>query len=730
MGAFLSQFFGQAAFLIGIASAAIPVVIHLIHRRKAPKLPFSTLRFLRVSNERTARRQHLQDIFLLLLRALICALLAIGLAQPFLPASGSSDGPVAAAIVLDNSMSMSAEDEGEARLISAKEAALGILAEVGSKARVVLVPSNPPAGRGEPAITADLEAVERDIVNMPASAARGDLPAAVAKAMKILDEEREPNKQVFVVSDMQKSSWSVSAASLPGRILSKYPVIVINCGSKETANAAVSDVTIRARSRVEGEPIIIEARLMNYGPRAVRQTVTLHLDGEARDRRQVTLAPGVPAVASFSHIFSEPGIHTGYVTIEDDRLATDNRRSFTLEIRKRLEVLIVEDERAEISFMAESFYLAKALDPLAGQEDVRSPIHPVRVLTADLPGENLNDYDAVFLLNVARIEPEVCTMLRDYVGAGGGLIIFAGDRAAPLHYNEVLADPAAELMPAQFGEIRGAIHDRTEFQRITGADYTHPLLARFKGEGLFNDVRVYRYMAVEVAGRTAATLLSLADGSPFLIENRFETGTVMMFTTSASDDWSNFPLKQAYLPLLHEIVYYVSRRETAKDNYLVGTPVRLTFGDVPEGVTVRVSTPEGRKFKVKTTAADESCVGVFPLTDRPGVYRWQADKTQQSEGAFAVNPDVRESDLRQAAGGDVEAAALAEKVYLVSSIDEARQALARLREGLPLLDYFFMVVLAIAVFECFFSNWLTPSAPPEIKKTKLGFVITGAHTEG
>ena len=722
MGAFLAQFLAQPLFLIGIASAGIPLVIHLIHRRKAPKLPFSTLRFLRVSNERTARRQHLQDIFLLLLRALICALLAIALAQPFLPSSGSSDGPVAAAIVLDNSMSMSAEDEGEARLLAAKEAALAVLAEAGRKARVVLVLTNPPAGKAEPAVTSDLDAVEREIVNTPASVARGSLPASIAKAVAILDEEREPNKQVFVVSDMQKNSWTVAPGASVESPVSKYPVIVVGCGSTETSNTAINDVTIRARSRVEGEPIAIEARLMNYGPRAVKQTATLHLNGRASDRQQITLAPGVPAVVSFSHTFTEPGIHSGYVTIDDDRLKTDNRRSFSLEIRKRIDVLIVEDEKAEVSFMAGSFYLAKALDPLAGQADIRSPIRPVRILTAELPGEDLNNYDALFLVNVGRLEADTAAKLRDYVRAGGGLVIFAGDRVGADHYNEVLADPAAELMPVQFGDIRGVLEDRSEFQRVTGADYTHPLLARFKGEGLFNDVQVYQYVSAEVAGRTATTLLSLADGSPLLVENRFESGNVMMFTTSASDDWSNFPLKQAYLPLLHEIVYYLSRSETAKDTYPAGSPVRLTFGDVREGITVHVSTPEGRKFRVRTTAAEGGCVGEFPFTDRPGIYRWEADKTQHTQGAFAVNPDVRESDLQQTAGSDVEAAGLSDRVYVVSSIDEMRETLARLREGLPLLDYFFMIVLVIAVFECFFSNWLTPAPAPEIRKTSLGFV--------
>ena len=58
-----------------------------------------------------------------------------------------------------------------------------------------------------------------------------------------------------------------------------------------------------------------------------------------------------------------------------------------------------------------------------------------------------------------------------------------------------------------------------------------------------------------------------------------------------------------------------------------------------------------------------------------------------------------------------------------------RETLERLREGLPLMDYFFLIVLAIAAFECFFSNWLTPEAPAEVRKNKLGIVTNTSPGE-
>ena len=741
---FLLQFFMNPLFLIGASSASIPIVIHLIHRRKAPKVLFSTLRFLRVSNERTARRQHLQDILLLLLRAMICALLAVALARPFIPASNALQGPVVAAFVLDNSLSMAAMDEGHARFFTAKEFAVDVLRGLGEKASAVLVLTNPPKDQPEPAPTSDLSKVERDIAGSEVSAGKGNLADAIVAARKILDEVPEPNKEIFVFSDLQKNSWLAAGGQAGGHAgdnrrekASKIPVLVMNCGSLDRANAAVTDVVIRTRSRVEGEPVTIEGRLMNFGTSAVNQRVTLYIDGQPRDRRNVTLAPGVPTVASFGYVFSQPGFHRGMIAIEDDRLKTDNVRSFSINVQQQLKVLVVtdlnprEDETA-ISFLDDTFYLLRALDPLQGLADVRSPIRPARVSVDELEREKLSAYKAIYLVNLSQISLELAGQLKGYVRDGGGLVVFAGERADPKQYSQVLADPSDALMPVEFGGLLGNADDHTRFRRVAEVDYSHRLLARFKGEGIFGDVRVYQNIAAKVAGKSASALISLGDGSPLLIENSFGNGKVLMFTSSATVDWSNLPIRQAYLPLLHEITYYVSRKESMKESYLVGSAVRLNFPAAAGIVPVEVTDPSGKVVEVRSQPPVDSAPGTntatIDRTSHPGIYTWRASAARQEalDGSFAVNPDTAESDLLQAGDADVYAASDSQKVFVVATMQELDEKLKGLREGFPLIDYFFLIVLGIAVFECFFSNWLTPDVPQDVKKSKLGLVSTQA----
>src|SRR5208282_2229650 len=74
--------FAAPLFLIGILAGLVPVALHLINRHKTVNVPFSTLRFLRISVKRTRRRRQLEDVVLLLLRVAALVLIAVGLAQP------------------------------------------------------------------------------------------------------------------------------------------------------------------------------------------------------------------------------------------------------------------------------------------------------------------------------------------------------------------------------------------------------------------------------------------------------------------------------------------------------------------------------------------------------------------------------------------------------------------------------------------------------------------------
>ena len=73
--------FGQPWMLLGLLLAAVPVIVHLWGRRKAPTVPFAALAFVLQSNPRKARALRLTEWLLVAMRSLAVALMESDLAE-------------------------------------------------------------------------------------------------------------------------------------------------------------------------------------------------------------------------------------------------------------------------------------------------------------------------------------------------------------------------------------------------------------------------------------------------------------------------------------------------------------------------------------------------------------------------------------------------------------------------------------------------------------------------
>ena len=97
--------------LAGLAAAALPVIIHLLKRQRATRVPFPTLRFLTDSPAAAVKPRSLSDPLLLVLRVAAIAAAVLAAAQPDVVTSwqrAREDRRIARAIVVDTSSSTNA----------------------------------------------------------------------------------------------------------------------------------------------------------------------------------------------------------------------------------------------------------------------------------------------------------------------------------------------------------------------------------------------------------------------------------------------------------------------------------------------------------------------------------------------------------------------------------------------------------------------------------------------
>src|SRR5437879_13506096 len=104
-------------FLIGLLTAAIPLIIHLSRSRRTKKMRFSTTRFFTEQFLRSYRMSRLKELLLLACRMALFGLLAMALAWPVgMPkgaaAAAAGGGPRAGVLVRDDAAGMGGAERG------------------------------------------------------------------------------------------------------------------------------------------------------------------------------------------------------------------------------------------------------------------------------------------------------------------------------------------------------------------------------------------------------------------------------------------------------------------------------------------------------------------------------------------------------------------------------------------------------------------------------------------
>lgn len=693
--------FAAPYFLIGITAGIIPILIHLIYRKRAPQILFSTLRFLRISAQKTARRRRIEDLMLLVFRVLLFSLLAMGLARPFLRAGAllTSNASVQAVIVLDNSLSMAATEGDKTAYGRAKETAQEILRDLppGSKAALILTNASP---RPE-TLSSDVPALFDAAANSEPAPARADLFGALACAYKLLGPLREPNREIYVISDMQKAAWEGKWLPPQGEEVNAIHLILVSVRGKADRNLAVTGAELRIRGAAVGARGTIEAEIENSsGEDEANLPVSLQINGQ-RVAEQVLAVPAhSKTAATFSHVFAQAGAATGAVEIKvDDCIESDNRRLFAADIGARTTVVIVKEQTAPISFLDPAFYLAVALDARISSGIVLSQVEHPRLAEAKLRGASV-----VFLVDLKKPSPAEIKALTEYVESGGRLVIFPGDNSAP-------GDFPLALVPASFLKTIGNSEKRDQFSAMGKVDLDHPVFKPFLGlpPSAFAGVHVHKYMDLGVpSGGDGRVLAYLDNGKPLLVERGLGRGKVMMFATAADASWSNLPLKRIFLPMIHQMVHHLAEEESRRADYIAGAPVRLALPKEAEGKALDVTDPMGRIKRIQPAESAGLTMAVYEDTDLLGRYSWNVESKPDVKGVFVVNPDPRESDLSPIAPADVARQIAVGHAHVALAPQEVGKIVTQIREGIQLRDMLLAVVIAIAVVECFLANRKKP----------------------
>jgi uncharacterized membrane protein len=681
----LQHFLNPGFVMAGSALVAAPIIIHLINRLRFRRVRFAAMEFL-LASQRNRRRVLIEQLILLLLRILLVLGLMLLIARLILDPSQLSVFRGARThhmVLLDDSGSMrdrigDTTAFGEGVSVIKKLVAEGSR-RPGTQIFSLVLLSNPeqPVFSQRDVSESFVAELDTKLENLKASHRALSLVDGLTAARTLFGDKEEVSaiKHLHVLSDFRQHDWQdAKALSSAVESLDAAGVTLnfVKTVENRHANLAVTDLSGDLQVAAAGVPVRLRVSVKNFADQAATEVrLSVFQDGQ---KLPMTLTfdkieAGESAEREFDLVFDTPKKHDVRVSLEGDSLSEDNSRLLALETSAVHKVLIVDGDPSG----DEGSYVVDAL-----AADPRITGFAPQIETVDyLRRRPIDEFQAIYLLNVADLPADALDPLEKYVAAGGGLAWFVGPSVKTTFYNESLFKEGRGLFPVPLENTPRDL----PIVEDAGPDLvlaSHPIFRVFEGqENPYLDVtRVAKFFPAaaswsrddQARSDEVQTIATLRNRQPLMFHHRFGKGSVITCLTTCGPVWNNWAKYASYVVLQLELQKHIARTDRQLERRLAGEPIELSLNpsEFTDMVDIVVPDPSGeRAIRIqaapdaagakdgrdesdqKETTASLRLTATFRDTDLPGLYRVRLMDLNQVpfERWITYNFPADESDL-------------------------------------------------------------------------------------
>lgn len=568
-------------YSLGALAIALPLLFHLIRRRTHRRRLISTVMFLPPVRPRPKRRSRLDNLPLLLLRALALTLLAIAFARPLFRAADRDAAPSVArryVVLVDTSASMRRADlwpqalarfddlvaelrPGDRIAVIAFDAKPTILLDFGGSAQLGIDAlgslGDSLLGDQQPSwLSTDLGAALRLAADL-ASEVEIENPTGRPDDTVGASSDQTASTQVVLISDMQQGAdlESLQGFDWPSQLAVDIRPVVPQQRSNawvtlprsgwltgaladhdsvtdeggETSSAAHRSVRIR----VSHSPDSTQAEFrLRWGP-----------VGDGPEIPPIQLPPGQSRVV---HLAAPPA-GAYLLTLSGDDHDFDNVRYFAIDPPVEQTMLLLGPD-ADAPRESLGYYLQRlTLD--TPQRRIRFRHHGPGDGPATAAGAPLDapDPDHIpLVVATGRLAPGLIQTLDDYVRRGGRLLYVptAADDQGELQQTLrlLVGDDAVSI-----GEA--VLRDDALLARV---DFTHPLFAPLAAPRFndFSKIRFWRHRLIAPVPADWSVPAAFDNGAPALLEQLRGQGRIWILAFGWQPTESQFALSTKFIPLV------------------------------------------------------------------------------------------------------------------------------------------------------------------------------------
>jgi hypothetical protein len=499
----------------------------------------------------------------------------------------------------------------------------------------------------------------------------------LAVATTTLARGDNPNKQIVMIGDGQSVGWKTDEANLWAQLQEAFKrlpappqVIWRRLPIPQTIrNATVSGVVLSRDVVGTDREVLIDVTVANTGGEAITPQELRLTIGETvlTDRSMGQLPPGASATVGFVHRFEHPGTEVIKAQLKaHDEMPGDDEALKVVHIMDRLGVLVVDAASTTRFLDRPGAFVTLALMP--DLQEIRAAkgdtprrdflVRPELLSLSEFIGRGgAGDARVVVLVDLPQLPDSLAENLAKFVEQGGGLFVIAGRRANPLFYNawRGRSDP---LMPLSLERLE--VPEAAHRPALDVQAFSHPALQSMGSTDL-DMAQFHRYwLSGKDRSPNALVGASFTNGVPFLAEHPLGRGLVVQVNAPLDASVGNLVARDGFVPLVHELVYYLARPLAANLNLppsrgatiplsvaKAGTSaggLRAEYFDHPgktEGGTVRVDA---------TVSSDLTWPGKRPPTHVGFWILWTGSIAVPESGSYTFERDP-ETNMRVVVNG-------------------------------------------------------------------------------
>jgi hypothetical protein len=653
----------------GMILGVIPIIIHLLNRRRFRRVEWAPMRYLKLTIQRNRRKIQIEELILLLMRIAALVLLFFFLARPVLNPTGleqwlGSGGRTSQVIVVDDSMSMGYAAGDASGFQRARETAAALLAAARPLDHCTIATTSAP----RVPVLHDIDGSRREeltaaALGLPITGTHAAWPAVFEGIDELLRSCTYPTRQLTILTDLRRSGWERGVTPIAARWAEQgVRVRFVDVGDEETRNVSLQSLLSVDRTVLAGAESRWEALVHNDSSRSLSGAkAILRIDDKPTEVVLPDIPPRdsvrVPLLANFPNA----GLHDLSFQLPDDELPGDNRRWVAVPVKDSLLIRLVDGEPSSEPFGSEVDYLAAPLSIGVGAAEAwRVEV----ALEGDFLSPRRETPDVMVLANVAAVTADQAERLGRLVREGMGLIIFTGAKLDAGLYNEVLYRQGVRLLPCAMKSWGDEKIDGLIVEPVRPSPLEK--LLELKPSAL-ERVAVRQVMTVEEpTDKDQVRVLARWNDpgrSPAIIERVVGDGRVLLWTTTADRAGNDWPIEPSFVLAVREAVRGAARPTTMANTITAGERMRRVVRSDQAVSNVRLTPPGGGEPRpLSAVPVDEDpgdrapAVAIeVPDTRQSGLYSisWDEGPLGNQQDAYAANPDPRESILERVSADDL-----------------------------------------------------------------------------